>query len=477
MRDLLHQRLVPCLPARRCSKFRAADTRPARPASLSPLPEPPIPPFLRSSVLVLVLLSALPLFSASSAVQFSPRLAARRHVRYNASGGACMRSKDVYAEQREVARWGAAPRMYASILAGGSGTRLWPLSTTDTPKQFLRLPGPDTMLQATVARIAPLTSLDQLYIVTAGAYRDAVAAQLPDLPTGNIVAEPAGRGTAASIGLAATLIAVRDPTAVMGSFAADHAIADTAGFRQAVAFAETVARQGYLVTLGIQPTHAETGYGYIRFGAALAHTDGLAAHAVDAFVEKPRRAQAEEYLRAGNYVWNAGIFLWRVDRIRDEIRRYLPVIADVLDEIAAAAARTGGRVTPEVERVIAAVWPRLHENVTIDTGVMERAQRIAVVPISVGWNDIGSWAQVATLYTPDEFGNTIVGLAPERHFEVRTGDSLIYSTTGRTVTTAGVEGLIIVDTGDTLLVCSKEQAQLVKEIAEHARGRQSASQT
>ncbi|WIG59347.1 MAG: Mannose-1-phosphate guanylyltransferase [Ktedonobacterales bacterium] len=357
--------------------------------------------------------------------------------------------------------------MYAAILAGGSGTRLWPLSTKSTPKQFLRLPGPRTMLQETVERIAPLCPLDATYVVTSGAYRQPVAEQLPRLAPTQIVVEPAGRGTAAAIGLAAVLIAARDPQAIMGCFPADHAIADPAGFRDALAFAETAAHQGYLVTLGIQPTYPETGYGYIRFGAALAHSGGLGAHVVDAFVEKPKLHVAEQYLREGCYVWNAGIFVWRVDRILEEIRRYLPAIADVLDEIAQAAARTGGQVTPAVEQVIAALWPRLQENITIDYGIMERASRIAVVPISVGWNDIGSWAQVATLFDQNEASNVIVGLEANQHFETQTSDTLIFSTTSRVITTAGVDGLIIVDTGDRLLVCAKQHVQLVKEIAEH----------
>src|SRR5215813_10090004 len=238
--------------------------------------------------------------------------------------------------------------MYASILAGGSGTRLWPLSTQETPKQFLRLTGDRTMLQETVERVAPLVPADQLYVVTFGSYREAVAQQLPELPRDHIVAEPAGRGTAASIGLAATLIAARDPAAVMGSFHADHAIADVAGFRESLRFAEAVARQGYLVTLGISPTYPETGYGYIKFGQPLAKYEQFNAYMVDAFVEKPKREVAEEYLSAGTYVWNSGIFIWRADRILQEIQRHVPAVAEVLAEIGAAASHTNGRMTPEV---------------------------------------------------------------------------------------------------------------------------------
>src|SRR5262249_342774 len=156
----------------------------------------------------------------------------------------------------------------------------------------------------------------------------------------------------------------------------------------------------------------------------------------------------------------------RVDRILEEIRRYVPVVADVLDELALAARATGGRMTPELERLLEAVWSRLYENVTIDEGVMERAQRIAVIPVSVGWNDIGSWTQVATLFAHDEFGNVVKGLEPDQQLALNTSDTLIYSVTGRRVATAGIEGLIIVDTGDTLLVCSKQHAQLVKQLAE-----------
>ncbi|HET9112090.1 MAG TPA: mannose-1-phosphate guanylyltransferase [Ktedonobacterales bacterium] len=430
------------------------------------------------------------------------------------------------------------PPMYASILAGGSGTRLWPLSAKAHPKQFLPLPGPRTMLQETVARIAPLVPADRLYVVTFDTYAQAVAAQAPMIDPTHIIAEPAGRGTAASIGLAATLIAARDPHAVMGSFHADHAISDVPGFRAALRFAQTIAQRGALVTLGIAPTYPETGYGYIRYGEALAHSPAhshahspapgagsaagpaaeatLGAYRVEQFVEKPQRHVAEAYLRAGHYVWNSGIFVWRVDRILDEIRTHVPQVSAVLDEIAVAARASGGRMTQEVAAVMRAAWPRLRENVTIDVGVLEQAQQLVVIPMSVGWNDIGSWSQVATLYPADAAGNVVIGLQQLAAAQVgqvgqvgqpgtataqttataaggeavaavadggdgaclqtATRDTLVYSTTGRHIATAGVEGLIIVDTPDGLLVCSKEHAQLVKDLAEADQRRRAQSE-
>jgi mannose-1-phosphate guanylyltransferase len=364
--------------------------------------------------------------------------------------------------------------MYASILAGGSGTRLWPLSTSEVPKQFLSLTSRYTMLQETVQRIGPLVPLDQQYIVTSGAYAGKVQEQLPDLAAGNIVAEPTGRGTAASIGLAATLIAARDPQAVMGSFHSDAAIRDAEGFRAALQFAKTLARDGELVTLGITPTYAETGYGYIHYGAPLRQSGTLTAHLVQRFIEKPPPADAEHYVQSGDYGWNSGIFVWRVDRILHEIRRFVPEVAEVLDEIGSAARRTSGRMTADVEAVMHQAWLRLRQNITIDVGVAEKVDRLVVIPMEVGWSDVGSWSQVASLLAADDAGNTTSELLEGRHLAVDTRDTLVYSTTGKLVATIGVSDLVIVDTGEALLVCPKSQSQRVKDIVDLLKQRQRA---
>jgi mannose-1-phosphate guanylyltransferase/mannose-6-phosphate isomerase len=364
--------------------------------------------------------------------------------------------------------------MYASILAGGSGTRLWPLSTSEHPKQFLTLMSTFTMLQETVQRIEPLMPLDHQYVITSGAYAAKVREQLPGMAAGNVVAEPSGRGTVASIGLAAALIAARDPQAVMGSFHSDAAINDAEGFRAAVQFAETLAREGELVTLGITPTYPETGYGYIHYGAPLRQSGALTAHLVQRFIEKPPLAEAERYVQSGAYGWNSGIFIWRVDRILHEIRRFVPQVADVLDAIGHIARRTGGQMTPEVESVMREAWTNLSETITIDVGVAERVERLVVIPMEVGWSDVGSWSQVASLLPADAAGNTSVGVPAGNLLALDTHGTLVYSTTGRPVATIGLSDFVIVDTGDALLVCPKSQCQRVKDIVDLLKRRQAA---
>lgn len=352
--------------------------------------------------------------------------------------------------------------MYASILAGGSGTRLWPLSTKALPKQFLSLINEFTMLQETVARLAPLASIEHTYVVTFENYREIVQTQLPALAADHILAEPLGRGTAASIGLAATFIAAHDPQGIMGSFSSDHVITDVDGFRRALAFAETVAREGHIVALGIQPTYAETGYGYIQSGAPLSEDDsGLTAYRVQRFVEKPALPIAEGFLAEGGYSWNAGIFVCRVDRILAEIRQHVPAVSHVLDHIARGIQE--GRAVAAMQEA----WPTLQENVTIDHGVLEHARDIVVIPVEIGWNDIGNWAQLATLHAVDAGHNSAQLHHPTgRHIAIDTTDTFVYSTSGRIIATAGVEGLVIVDTGDALLICRKDQVQLVKKITD-----------
>lgn len=343
---------------------------------------------------------------------------------------------------------------YALILAGGIGTRLWPRSRVSRPKQLLNLITDRSMLQETVARVEGMVPPDRIVIMTNAGYADAVRAQVPQIPAENIIAEPAVRGTASAIGYAAMWIAQRDAEATMFSLHADHHIRDVAAFRHALQAAAQVAAEGWLVTLGVKPDFPETGYGYIERGQRLGEFDGHIAYQVVRFTEKPDVETAARFVESGRYYWNSGLFTWRVPTILDALARYMPDTHARLTEIAAAIG------TPQEQAVMERVWPTL-ENQTIDYGIMERADRVAVLPVDFGWNDVGSWDALFQILKSDGDDNVIQG----DHVGLDTRRSLIHSR-GRLIVTVGVADLVIVDTDDVVLVCPRNRAQDVKRIVE-----------
>lgn len=340
--------------------------------------------------------------------------------------------------------------MYALILAGGSGTRLWPHSRSARPKQFLSLKGGVTMLQETVNRVLPLVPLRQIIVATGAAYAEIVAEQLPELPRENLLIEPCGRGTAPCIGLAAMQLRRRDPGAVMAVLSADHQIERPRVFREQLAIAERMAAQGHLVTLGITPTAPATGYGYIERGGLLHQEGGHAVYRVQRFVEKPDLPTATRYVESGSFVWNAGMFVWRADRILEELERHRPRLAFDLAAIDAAAE------TPHAQAAMETIWPDI-EDVAIDVAVMERTERAVVIPADIGWSDVGDWAALAEVLPQDTDGNATIGTT----LSIDTRNTLIYGN-GRLVATIGVEDLVIVDTHDVVLVCPRSRVQDVK---------------
>jgi len=346
---------------------------------------------------------------------------------------------------------------YALIMAGGTGTRLWPRSRRDRPKQLLDIVSERTMLQETHERIRPLIPDEQIFVVTNDGYVDIVRQQLPALPEGNIIGEPEGHGTAPCIGLAALHLRRLDPSGVMAVLPADHLIRKEAVFRRVLQAAVQVAEGGHLVTLGIQPTHPETGYGYIQRGDLLRRVGEYDAYRVQRFTEKPDRDQAEAFLDSGGYYWNSGMFVWRVSAILREIERLMPELYAQLMEIDSALG------TPQERAVLERVWATV-EDQTIDFGIMERAEDVAVIPADIGWSDVGSWATLFQLLPSDENSNVVIG----EHFGIETSDTLIYSPR-RLIATVGVKGLVIVDTDDALLVCPRDRAQEVKALVDALR--------
>jgi mannose-1-phosphate guanylyltransferase len=347
--------------------------------------------------------------------------------------------------------------LYAVIMAGGIGTRLWPRSRSAVPKQFLDLLGPRTMLQDTVDRIEPLIPLSRLLVVVSDKHADVVRTQVPDLPEENIIVEPGPRGTAPCVGLAAVAIQQRDRKATMAVFPADHRVADAEGFRKAIAVSSYVAQDDYLVTLGISPSHPHTGYGYIQRGEPLGTESGMPAYRVQRFTEKPDADTAQQFVESGQYYWNGGIFVWKVATILREMARLLPQLHAELEPVAAAWS------SEQLGKVVEGAWERVPRT-TIDYGIMEKAGRGAVVPVDIGWDDVGNWATLSDLVGGDEAGNTARG--DGRQVLLDTSDTYVYSSEGRLAVVVGLEGHVVVDTPDALLICRKDEAQTVREVVE-----------
>jgi len=353
--------------------------------------------------------------------------------------------------------------MYAAILAGGVGTRLWPRSRQANPKQFSDITGAGrTMIQATADRLAGLVPPAQLYVVTGSRYANLTADQLPEMPAAHILAEPSGRNTAPAIGLACIALQRQDPGAVLAILPADHVIPDRASFQAALAQAEQAAQDGFLVTLGITPTLPHTGYGYIKAGKNLDVAGKLPVFRVDRFLEKPNLATARTFLNDGGYFWNGGIFVFRVDRMLEEMARQLPELYAGLQTIAAAqAAQENGADAAEAERVLREVWGGL-ESISIDYGIMEGAKQVAMVPLEAGWNDVGSWDALDDILPKDAHDNVIargdVLLLDSQRNIIYGGD--------RTIALIGLEDMVVVDTPDALLIGHKKQMQKVKQVVE-----------
>lgn len=347
---------------------------------------------------------------------------------------------------------------YAVIMAGGGGTRLWPLSRREKPKQLLPLLGTETLFQSTVSRLEALFPPERILIVTVAEQAREMKEQVPSIPEANYLIEPSPRGTASVVALAAAVLQTRDPQAMMAIQTADHHIRNKDLFNFLIRSAFDVAENDYLVTLGITPTFASTGYGYIQQGESLSGGYKYPVYTVKRFMEKPDEATAQKFLQAEDYTWNSGMFVWKANAILAEVERQMPELFKVVSEISSVWD------TPKRNDVIEKRWSGLKAQ-TVDYGIMEHAEKVAVLPAGgLGWSDVGSWDSLFEVLIPDADGNIAVNA---EHIEIDSHHTLVYSTGGqRLMVTIGLDDIVVVDSGDVLLVCKADQAQRVREVVE-----------
>ncbi len=341
--------------------------------------------------------------------------------------------------------------MYGVILAGGSGTRFWPLSREAYPKQLLKIFGNQSLIQATLSRITYLIPMKQLYILTNPLQAEQIKLQLDPKSMPCFISEPIGRNTAAAIGLAAIVLRKKFKDGVMAVLSADHYIRDINVFADTIRLGGTLAEKEYLVTLGAKPTRPETAYGYIKKGEPL--QEGPAASVLH-FIEKPAREVAEQLVKTDDIYWNAGIFIWKVSTILNEIERYFPQLSEGLLEI---EPHIGGEHEEETLRKIYPQLPAL----SIDYAVLEKSKRLAIIPVDMGWEDVGSWNALDEVLPRDANGNILTGNV----VSIDTRDSIVYAGK-RLVAVVGLGQTVVVDTDDATLVCAKGAAQNVKKVVE-----------
>jgi mannose-1-phosphate guanylyltransferase len=354
-------------------------------------------------------------------------------------------------------------RFYSVIPAGGIGSRLWPLSRADAPKFLHDLTGSGTtLLRATWNRLAPLSGEQRIMVVTGRAHRAAVEEQLPELADKNVVLESEPKDSSAAIGLAAAILARREPDVIIGSFAADHVIGDQRGFARAVRQAVAAADAGYIVAIGITPTEPAIGFGYIDCGEPIEVHGAPDARQVRSFVEKPDLATAQRYVEDGQHLWNGGMFIARADRLLDQMRESEPALVAGLEELAAAWDDPATR-GPAVDRI----WPKLRK-IAIDYSVAEPAAaagHLAVVPGDFDWDDVGDFAAIAKLQSGGRASDLAI-VGPNARVLADASSGIVVSQTGRIISLIGVHDIVVVDTDDALLVTTKENAQRVKSVVD-----------
>jgi mannose-1-phosphate guanylyltransferase len=345
--------------------------------------------------------------------------------------------------------------MYAVIMAGGKGTRFWPLSREKKPKHLLSITGEKSIIKYTVERVIPLVPIDNIMIVTGESHADEIKKELGNLPEENILIEPTGRNTAPCIGLAALHIRKKNPDAVMIVLPSDHLIGDENTFISVLSDAADIAKRGdHLVTVGIQPTKPETGYGYIERGNAFDTTENSTIYDVRSFREKPDFATAETFFKDGGFYWNSGMFIWKVSTLLESIEKFLP---DLYKDLLTIEKSLG---TDRESEVVAQVYGNI-DSISIDYGIMEKAKNVLMIPGDFAWSDVGSWDVLWEVLEKDENGNVVKGTV----LSIDTADSLVFGS-DKLITLVGVKDLIVVETGDTLLICDKNASQDVKKLVE-----------
>lgn len=344
-------------------------------------------------------------------------------------------------------------KIFAVIMAGGVGSRFWPRSKKRTPKQLLKIFGENTMIQATVKRLEGLVEKENIYIITNELQRPEVVNQLKDLPAENIIEEPFGRNTAACIGLASVIIKAKDPNAVTVVLPADHIIKDEENFKHNLENAAKYANEFKgLVTIGIQPTRPETGYGYIQIDDKEVSNN---IHKVLTFAEKPNYATAVRFVESGDFLWNSGMFIWRVDVILDEIKNLMPDLYEGLVEIEKKLS------SKNFKEELKTIYAQL-KKISIDYGIMEKSSKVFLTKGTFNWSDVGSWEEVYQLSNKDDNGNACEG----KVYTNNVNDSYIYSP-NKVTAVIGIDNVIVINHQDTVLICRRDKAQDVKEVVEY----------